>query len=292
MQLNSVVLPAPLGPIRPQIAPGATLSVTSSRAVTPPKRIETRSTERSAEPQRSASAVSALASAGSMDFPFPSNRRSRTDPCRLTSTFPAKLSPALLGPRAALGSRIVAAGLVFDAARRPRSATSATAAERSARNSLLRRKIPCIFPARRKKIPCSPAQGELPQDPKIKGLFGADFPERGRIPCKFAARREFCRRIGRNGRGSPAPRSGRNDAHLSTGYSARLRRIRRSSVSRLQERQHAGLVNLVADREIVIARGDVERLRVGHHRREPGRVARHDIARPDRDQRRRGDARD
>ena len=46
MQLNSVVLPAPFGPIRPQIAPGATLNVTSSRAVTPPKRIETPSTDK------------------------------------------------------------------------------------------------------------------------------------------------------------------------------------------------------------------------------------------------------
>src|SRR5271157_1463460 len=47
------------------------------------------------------------------------------------------------------------------------------------------------FPARRKKIPCSPAQAIVPQDPRIKGLFDADFAEKGRIPCKFAARREF-----------------------------------------------------------------------------------------------------
>ena len=71
MQLKSVVLPAPLGPIRPQIAPGATSKLTSSRAVTPPKRIETPSTASSADPQWPASALLALASASSMDFPFP-----------------------------------------------------------------------------------------------------------------------------------------------------------------------------------------------------------------------------
>ena len=49
MQLNSVVLPAPFGPIRPQIAPRATLKLTSCRAVTPPKRIVTPSTASRAE---------------------------------------------------------------------------------------------------------------------------------------------------------------------------------------------------------------------------------------------------
>ena len=39
MQLKSVVLPAPFGPIRPQIAPRATSKDTSSSAVTPPNRI-------------------------------------------------------------------------------------------------------------------------------------------------------------------------------------------------------------------------------------------------------------
>ena len=60
MQLNSVVLPAPFGPIRPQIAPGATLNVTFSRAVTPPKRIDTPSTDSNAFARPSASAVWAL----------------------------------------------------------------------------------------------------------------------------------------------------------------------------------------------------------------------------------------
>src|SRR3954466_8475451 len=38
MTLNSVVLPAPLGPITPTTSPGATVSDTSSSAVSPPKR--------------------------------------------------------------------------------------------------------------------------------------------------------------------------------------------------------------------------------------------------------------
>src|SRR5271166_3258854 len=54
-------------------------------------------------------------------------------------------------------------------------------------NSLLGRKIPCIFPARRKKYPARPAQGILPQGTQIQGLFGTDFPERGRIPCCLPA---------------------------------------------------------------------------------------------------------
>ena len=49
MQLNSVVLPAPFGPISPQMAPLATSKLTSSSAVTPPKRIVTPSTASSAE---------------------------------------------------------------------------------------------------------------------------------------------------------------------------------------------------------------------------------------------------
>src|SRR6516162_10794090 len=40
MQLNSVVLPAPFGPIRPQISPVLILHVTLSSARTPPKRAE------------------------------------------------------------------------------------------------------------------------------------------------------------------------------------------------------------------------------------------------------------
>ena len=48
MQLNRVVLPAPFGPIRPQIAPRATAKLTSCNGVTPPKRIVTPSTASSA----------------------------------------------------------------------------------------------------------------------------------------------------------------------------------------------------------------------------------------------------
>src|ERR1700722_12438636 len=55
MQLKSVVLPAPLGPIKPQIAPRATSKETSSSAVTPPNRIVTPWTASRAEAWRSAS---------------------------------------------------------------------------------------------------------------------------------------------------------------------------------------------------------------------------------------------
>src|SRR4029079_15883581 len=39
MQLNSVVLPAPLGPISPTISPGSMASETSRLASSPPKRL-------------------------------------------------------------------------------------------------------------------------------------------------------------------------------------------------------------------------------------------------------------
>src|SRR5437588_8103229 len=40
MQLKQVVLPAPLGPMRPTISNSSTLRLTSSRACRPPKRID------------------------------------------------------------------------------------------------------------------------------------------------------------------------------------------------------------------------------------------------------------
>ena len=46
MTLNTVVLPAPFGPIRPAICPSSIASETSLSAVTPPKRTVTLSTER------------------------------------------------------------------------------------------------------------------------------------------------------------------------------------------------------------------------------------------------------
>ena len=50
MQLNSVVLPAPFGPIRPQIWPrGDHEETPSCNAVTPPKRMVTPSTASSAD---------------------------------------------------------------------------------------------------------------------------------------------------------------------------------------------------------------------------------------------------
>src|SRR3954471_186814 len=46
MQLKQVVLPAPLGPIRPTISNSSTFRLTSSRACRPPKRIESSSASR------------------------------------------------------------------------------------------------------------------------------------------------------------------------------------------------------------------------------------------------------
>src|SRR3954466_11826927 len=65
MTLNSVVLPAPLGPIRPVISPSRADRVTSVRALTPPKRTampETRRTARS-----SAASVAIATSAAGVD---------------------------------------------------------------------------------------------------------------------------------------------------------------------------------------------------------------------------------
>src|SRR5439155_2062734 len=47
-QLSSVVLPAPLGPITPSTSPSATSNVTPSSAATPPNRLVTPFSERSA----------------------------------------------------------------------------------------------------------------------------------------------------------------------------------------------------------------------------------------------------
>ena len=52
MQLNSVVLPAPFGPITPSTSPPATPSETLSSAVIPPKRTVTPCTASAAEPVR------------------------------------------------------------------------------------------------------------------------------------------------------------------------------------------------------------------------------------------------
>src|SRR3954451_22091839 len=46
MQLKIVVLPAPLGPMRPTISTSPTRRLTSLRARRPPKRMETRSVSR------------------------------------------------------------------------------------------------------------------------------------------------------------------------------------------------------------------------------------------------------
>ncbi len=47
MQLNSVVLPEPFGPIRPQICPAPTVNDTPASATMPPKRTATSTTSSS-----------------------------------------------------------------------------------------------------------------------------------------------------------------------------------------------------------------------------------------------------
>src|ERR1700687_3162603 len=98
MQLKSVVLPAPLGPIRPQIAPRATSNETLSSAVTPPNRIVSPRTASRAEAWRSAtlSAPPTRASASSIDFPSPPRPARQGEPTAALLTFRLRLSPALL----------------------------------------------------------------------------------------------------------------------------------------------------------------------------------------------------
>src|SRR3974390_236662 len=60
---NSVVLPAPFGPINPVIRPTATVSETAFTASKPPKRQDTRSTD------SRGSAMSGLALGGTRDTP-------------------------------------------------------------------------------------------------------------------------------------------------------------------------------------------------------------------------------
>src|SRR5574340_1434470 len=71
MQLKSVVLPAPFGPMSPQIAPGATEKLTSSSAVTPPKRIVRPATRSSARAPAEPSAPARRVVDASMDSPLP-----------------------------------------------------------------------------------------------------------------------------------------------------------------------------------------------------------------------------
>jgi hypothetical protein len=98
---------------------------------------------------------------------------------------------------------------LFKKADRGSRALIVRAFRQSARNPCSARKIPCAFPAPRKEIRCSPAQGILPQDPRIQGLFGAYFRKKCRVPCKFAARREFSlARRSAPARRTPPARSG------------------------------------------------------------------------------------
>ena len=75
MQLKSVVLPAPFGPIRPQMAPAATSKETSCSAVTPPNRIVNPLTASKGQERRSALSLTpaALASASSIDVSLPAS---------------------------------------------------------------------------------------------------------------------------------------------------------------------------------------------------------------------------
>src|SRR6476620_2814875 len=61
MTLKQVVLPAPLGPMRPRISPSLMWKLTSFRATTPPKRRVTLSTSSRRRPARVGAAVAAAA---------------------------------------------------------------------------------------------------------------------------------------------------------------------------------------------------------------------------------------
>src|SRR6478736_3152691 len=63
MTLKQVVLPAPLGPMRPRISPSLMWKFTSLRATTPPKRRVTLSTSSRSRPARVGAEVAAEVSA-------------------------------------------------------------------------------------------------------------------------------------------------------------------------------------------------------------------------------------
>src|SRR4051794_17036795 len=75
--LNSVVLPAPLGPITPTTSPGPTVSETPSSAVRPPKRTVTPSTSSELIPGRFLEAACALIVGIRQSSPRPLVRRSQ-----------------------------------------------------------------------------------------------------------------------------------------------------------------------------------------------------------------------
>src|ERR1700722_3958394 len=81
MTLKRVVLPAPLGPIRPWTSPATTSSATESRACKPPKRTETSST------------ASAAGSANGGHLGGIRHRRRRDTPARLGAVSAARLPP-------------------------------------------------------------------------------------------------------------------------------------------------------------------------------------------------------
>ena len=97
MQLNSVVLPAPFGPIRPQIAPRATSKddVLERGHAAEPDRHALDREQRGGRGGPHPSAPPALASASSMDLPFPHRPARQSQPTAAVLTFRARLSPAL-----------------------------------------------------------------------------------------------------------------------------------------------------------------------------------------------------
>src|SRR4051794_29129539 len=71
MQLKSVVLPAPFGPIRPTMLPGATSNDTPSSATMPPKRTATSCTRSSACPASAVKGTSSSGNSTELEFAAP-----------------------------------------------------------------------------------------------------------------------------------------------------------------------------------------------------------------------------
>src|SRR5436309_1982907 len=84
MQLKTVVLPAPLGPIKPTISNSSTLMLTSLRACSPPKRMEMASVSRTCmHTLRSGPATASVHRERAALQPATDRRREGSQPLRL-----------------------------------------------------------------------------------------------------------------------------------------------------------------------------------------------------------------
>src|SRR4029450_6906861 len=99
-QLNSVVLPAPLGPMRPTICPSATSKLTSSRATMPPNRTVRWRTDRTTGRDGDTTALI----------------RAEAEPCQMRGTTSHSRSASRVGAEATLPQIFPLAGVLADPA--------------------------------------------------------------------------------------------------------------------------------------------------------------------------------